>query len=221
MIRSHLRSSRPPNTAPSRISIPLQAHSLYVPNYGYIGSDTIRYAANDPKLGHSEANFVINVTAVNHAPIASDLSANAIAGQPLTLVLQGSDLETAASQLSLLILTQPAHGTVTITGQDTVSYTAALAYQGADSFTYAWRDNGAPAGSSNNVLISAPATVSLAVSKISHAPATGPATISLVENGSYTFKLADFPFSDPNDSPANALKAVVVRHHAYSRSSHQ
>ena len=31
----------------------------YVPNYGYVGSDTIRYAANDTKLGHSEANFVI------------------------------------------------------------------------------------------------------------------------------------------------------------------
>ena len=181
----------------------------YVPNYGYVGSDTIRYAANDPKLGHSEANFVINVTPTNHAPVASDVSANAIAGQPLTLTLQGSDLETAANQLTLLILTQPAHGAVTITGQNTVSYTAALAYQGADSFTYAWRDNGAPAGSSSNVLTSAAATVSLTVTKISHAPATAAATVAAVENGSYTFKLADFPFSDPNDSPANSLKAVI------------
>ena len=62
---------------------------------------------------------------------------------------------------------------MTITGQNTVSYTAALAYQGADSFTYAWRDNGAPAGSSSNVLTSAAATVSLTVTKMSHAPATG------------------------------------------------
>ncbi|MBC9882178.1 LEPR-XLL domain-containing protein, partial [Bradyrhizobium sp. INPA01-394B] len=201
-------------TAPKHGTIqnfdPVAGTFTYVPNYGYVGSDTIRYAANDPKLGHSEANFVVNVTPINHAPIASDLSANVIAGQPTTIVLQGSDLETAANQLTLLILSQPAHGTVSITGQNTVSYTASAAYQGSDSFTYAWRDNGAPAGNSSNVLTSQPATVSLAVTKISHAPATAATTISLVENAGYTFKVADFPFSDPNDSPANAIKAVVV-----------
>ena len=181
----------------------------YIPNYGYVGSDTIKFSATDSKLAQTAATLSINVTPANTAPVASEESANAIAGTPVTITLAGSDLETPANQLILAITSEPTHGVLTVTGQDTVSYVATKGYQGADSFAYTWTDTGSPAGTSGNALTSAPATVSIAVTTINHAPTTGPATIAASENQSYTFKVSDFPFADPNDLPANTLQAVI------------
>src|SRR5204863_312753 len=40
------------------------------------------------------------------------------------------------------------------------------------------------------------------------APSGSDNTITILEDGSHTFAAADFGFSDPNDSPANAFAAV-------------
>ncbi|MEO6842783.1 MAG: right-handed parallel beta-helix repeat-containing protein [Bradyrhizobium sp.] len=181
----------------------------YIPNYGYVGSDTIKFSATDSKLAQTAATLSINVTPANTPPVASEESANAIAGTPVTITLAGSDLQTPANQLILAITSQPTHGVLTVTGQDTVSYVATKGYQGADSFAYTWTDTGSPAGTSGNALTSAPATVSIAVATINHAPTTGPAAIAASENQSYTFNVSDFPFADPNDLPANTLKTVI------------
>jgi hypothetical protein len=175
----------------------------YVPDIGYLGADTIVYSATDSKLASSQATISINVTAYRTPPVASAASASAISGQALTITLQGYDAQIPANQLVLSIVTQPKHGVVTITGQNTVSYVATNGYSGADAFTYAWSDTGTP------VLTSAPATVSLSVITINHAPVAGTATISALENTPYIFKTADFPFSDPSDTPANNPKAVI------------
>ena len=173
----------------------------YLPDNGYVGADTITYSATDTKLAQSEATLTINITAVAQPPVASTETANAIAGQPVSITLSGYDLQTPANQLVLAIASQPTHGTVTVTGQNTVSYVASNGFNGTDAFTYTWTD------AAN--LTSTPATVSIAVITINHAPVTDPTTISLLENASYTFKTSDFPYSDPNNTPATALKAVI------------
>jgi len=182
---------------------------VYIPSYGYVGTDAIKISATDSKLAQTTATVSINLTPANTPPVASDESVNAIAGAPVTITLAGADLETPAGQLVLTITTQPSHGTVTVTGQNTVSYVATNGYKGADSFAYTWTDTGSPPGTAGNVLTSAPATVSIAVTTINHAPTTGPATILDGENQSYTFQVADFPFADPNDLPPNTLAAVI------------
>jgi hypothetical protein len=45
---------------------------------------------------------------------------------------------------------------------------------------------------------------------VNHAPSGTDKTISLSANGTYTFSVADFGFSDPNDSPPNTLLAVKI-----------
>ena len=42
------------------------------------------------------------------------------------------------------------------------------------------------------------------------APAGTNKTVTTLEDTAYTFASADFGFSDPNDSPANALSAVKI-----------
>ena len=67
---------------------PLTGTFTYVPNYGYVGLDTIEYTATDSKLAQSTATLSITVTPVNQAPVASDESANAIAVEQALAVLQ-------------------------------------------------------------------------------------------------------------------------------------
>ncbi len=45
---------------------------------------------------------------------------------------------------------------------------------------------------------------------VNHAPAGTDKTITINEDAPYTFTAADFGFSDPNDSPANAFQAVTI-----------
>lgn len=57
-----------------------------------------------------------------------------------------------------------------------------------------------------------PATANLLVTAVEvNDPPTGTAnTVTLNEDSSYTFSVADFGFSDPNDTPANALSSIHV-----------
>ncbi len=189
---------------------PVAGTFTYVPSSGFSGADTIRFLAQDNKLGQSQANLTINVAAANQPPVADPASVNAIAGLALPIVLHGYDLETPESQLALVIISQPAFGTLTVTGQNTVSYTANSTYSGADQFSFAWSDTGSPAGTPSNALTGAPATISISVITVNHPPVTQNTTVTTLENTAYVFKLADFPFSDPNDQPANSLQSVIV-----------
>ena len=189
---------------------PIAGTFTYVPNSGFTGSDAIGFYAQDNKLGYAAASLAINVTAVNQAPVAYAQNVAALSGQAVQIVLQGYDLETPANQLTLVIMTQPAHGTLQITGQNIVTYTSNTPYSGADHFAYAWKDTGAPAGTPANALTSASATVSISVAAVNHPPVTQNATVTTIENTAYVFRFADFPFSDPNDQPANTLLNVIV-----------
>ena len=53
-------------------------------------------------------------------------------------------------------------------------------------------------------------TISFDVTPVNDAPVTADTTITTLEDKPYTFKPADFGFSDPNDTPANALMNVII-----------
>src|SRR4051794_27521155 len=58
--------------------------------------------------------------------------------------------------------------------------------------------------------IASPNTMTVDVTSVNDAPAGTNNTVSTNEDTQYTFGAADFGFTDPNDSPANALTAVKV-----------
>ncbi len=53
-------------------------------------------------------------------------------------------------------------------------------------------------------------TVTVDVASVNDAPTGTARTVTTLQDGAYTFSAADFAFTDANDSPANALKAVVI-----------
>ena len=61
-----------------------------------------------------------------------------------------------------------------------------------------------------SISIRAPNTITVNVTAVNDAPAGTDKTVTTNEDTAYIFSAADFGFSDPNDSPANALLAVKI-----------
>ncbi|WP_164014690.1 kelch repeat-containing protein [Pyxidicoccus trucidator] len=76
----------------------------------------------------------------NAAPVAQDLTASTPYGVPVNLTLVATDAE-AGAPLSYVIVTPPAHGTLSGT-PPSVTYTPNPGYVGPDSFTFRSRDCG-------------------------------------------------------------------------------
>ena len=74
----------------------------------------------------------------NVPPVVVNLSATNVAGNPMPVVLSGSDAN--GDPLSYRIVTQPMHGTASLTG-NTATYFPEPGFVGSDSFTYAAWDN--------------------------------------------------------------------------------
>ncbi|MDI2146207.1 DUF4347 domain-containing protein, partial [Pseudomonas sp. ITA] len=77
------------------------------------------------------------------------------------------------------------------------------------SFTFQVRDDG---GTANGGMDTDPTpnTFAFNITSVNDAPSGTDKTVSLDEDGQYTFAAADFGFSDSSDSPANAFSALVI-----------
>ncbi len=144
------------------------AAATYAPSANYNGADSFTFTANDGAQNSAPATVSISVAAVNDAPVATAQSVTTVAGTVKAIVLTGTDVE--GSALSFAITTQPAHGTVTLSGA-TATYNPAANYTGADSFTFTANDG---------ALTSAAATVSIVVTAKPNTPPNivSPATAS-------------------------------------------
>ncbi|MDI2146286.1 hypothetical protein KBJ94_30055, partial [Pseudomonas sp. ITA] len=80
---------------------------------------------------------------------------------------------------------------------------------GIGSFTFQVRDDG---GTANGGVDTDPTpnTFAFNITSVNDAPSGTDKTVSLDEDGRYTFSAADFGFSDSSDSPGNAFSALVI-----------
>lgn len=130
----------------------------YMPKANYSGTDSFTYKANDGKADSNIATVNITVTAVNDVPNVSPISVTLNEDVSTVVTLLGTDLDHEV--LTYSVVTAPAHGTVSITGNK-ATYTPSVNYVGADSFTYKASDGKA---------ISATATVNLTIKAVADAP---------------------------------------------------
>ncbi len=130
---------------------------LYTPVPGYSGTDSFTFQASNAGGSSNLATFTINVGTLGGAPVANAQSLAAVAGQPLTLTLTGSDPQ--GLPLTFSITTAPSQGTlgdVTSVSASSASvvYTSAVGYDGADVFSFQ---------ASNGISTSSAASVNLTV----------------------------------------------------------
>ena len=99
-------------------------------------------------------------------------------------------------------MTIPDVGTIQIFANGSYSFAPAANYTGAiPAITYTVSDGNGGTDTS---------TLHLSMAAISDPPEGADKTITILEDGSHTFTAADFGFTDPLDTPADAFKEVII-----------
>ncbi|WP_376697210.1 Ig-like domain-containing protein [Wenzhouxiangella sp. EGI_FJ10305] len=106
----------------------------YQPDPGFSGNDSFVYLTADPDTGcdwNTEVNVLVLPTAV------SDTTSTPGGQEVCNIDVLGNDL---GSGLSLVNVVQPANGTVSVSGDDTLCFTPDLAFLGLATFGYTIED---------------------------------------------------------------------------------
>ncbi|WP_051293101.1 tandem-95 repeat protein [Citrifermentans bremense] len=129
----------------------------YTPNLNFFGTSTFTYTVSDGTATSAPATVTVTVNPVNDPPVAVNDVATIPAATPITINVIGNDrdVDGTINASSVTIVSQPAHGGVTVNPTGTVVYTSNAGFNGVDIFSYTVRDNSGA--------VSAPATVSVSV----------------------------------------------------------
>jgi len=191
-------------TQPSHGTLTLNSNGsfTYKPNSNYSGSDSFTYQASDGLFDSTPATVTINVTAGNDAPVAVADSYTVNVGGTLTTTattgVLANDTDADGNTLTATVVTQPAHGTLTLNTNGTFTYTPTAGYRGTDSFTYKAND-----GTTN----SAEATVTI---KVNAVPAAVNNSYSVNEDAVLTVTQANGVLANDTDADSDTLTAVVA-----------
>ena len=110
------------------------------------------------------ATVALTITPVNDAPVAVNDAYTTAEDTPLTIAGPGvlaNDSDLDGDPLSALLVTGPAHGTLSLNADGAFTYTPAANFNGADTFTYRAND-----GALNSNI----ATVALTITPVNDAP---------------------------------------------------
>ncbi|WP_103103015.1 retention module-containing protein, partial [Pseudomonas sp. LFM046] len=148
-------------------------------------ADSFTYTIKDQSGAESNPVTVsIGVTPVNDAPVAVADTATVNEGGSVNINVAGndSDADDGLDLGSIVIGTNPAHGTLTVNADGTVSYQHDGSETTADSFTYTIKDQ---SGVESN-----PVTVSIGVTPVNDAPVAVADTATVNEGGSVNINVA-------------------------------
>ncbi|MGI8978866.1 MAG: Ig-like domain-containing protein [Pirellulaceae bacterium] len=173
----------------------------YAPGANFNGDDTFVYKASDGSSESAETTVTIHVQGVNDAPVAEADAYVTEEDTPLTIAAPGvlaNDSDIDGDSLSAILVNGPAHGTVSLEADGSLTYTPEANFNGSDSFTYK---------ASDGSLESAETTVSITVVSVTDEPLPNSDAYSTGEDVTLTASAAmgvlanDF---DPQDLPLTA-----------------
>ncbi|MEI6233244.1 MAG: Ig-like domain-containing protein [Planctomycetota bacterium] len=154
---------------------------VYTPAANFNGTDSFTYYVTDGMLTSAQpATVTINVGA-NAAPIATDLAVSTNENVTLNSTLTATDPN--FDTLTFIVLSQPTHGTLTLTNATTGAFTYVpnQFYNGSDSFTFKANDS---------IVDSNVAMVTITVIPVNQAPVATPQNIFVGLNRSIVITLS-------------------------------
>ncbi|MCC7038119.1 MAG: hypothetical protein IT560_12560 [Alphaproteobacteria bacterium] len=193
-------------------------------------TDSFTFALRDATTTLASATFSIAITPVNDAPAGTDTTVTALEDTQYTFTAANfgfTDSDVPANTLlSVTVDTLPLSGSLTLNGVAVTAgqviavadinggllqFIAAPDANGANyaNFTFRVRDNGGTANGGIDTDATAN-TLTINVTPVNDAPAGTDTTITTLEDTPHVMTAAEFGFTDPNDSPANTLSAVVI-----------
>jgi hypothetical protein len=182
-------------------------------------------------ISASSNTLTVNITGVNSAPTGTDATITTV--EDAAYIFTVADFgfadaidNPANSLLNVIITTLPATGSLLLNGvpvalNDVISaakisngfliYTPAANTSGSNyaNIGFKVQDNGGTANGGIDTSVAAN-TLTIDVTAVNDAPTGTNATVTTLEETTYTLTTADFGFADTNDSPANNLLNVII-----------
>jgi VCBS repeat-containing protein len=205
-----LTFSKVSDPANGTVTVNANGSFSYTPNAGFTGADSFSFKANDGTVDSNTATVNITVSHVNHAPTATAGTLAVNRNTAKAGLVSASD--TDGDNLSFSVVSQGAHGTVSMQVNGSFTYTPARGFFGSDSFTFKANDG---------IVDSAAATITVTVTE--HAPVALPQIISMTHNTVHkgTFKVADRDTGDKHTfsrvtSPKHGTLVININTGAFS-----
>ena len=194
-------------TGPAHGTLSLNANGAftYTPAANFNGADAFTYRANDGALDSNLATVALTITAVNDAPVAVNDAYTTAEDTALTVAaasgVLGNDSDLDGDPLSAVLVTGPAHGTLSLNADGAFTYTPAANFNGADAFTYRANDG---------ALDSNLATVALTITPVNDAPVAVNDAYTTAEDTALTVAAASGVLGNDSDLDGDPLSAVLV-----------
>ena len=175
----------------------------YAPAADFNGTDSFTYKTTDGATESGVATVTIEVQAVNDAPAVSadsyslDEDATLMVADPGVL---NNDSDAEGDGLSAMLVTGPAHGTLTLNADGSFIYTPDANYHGADGFTYIANDG---------LVDSTVGTVVLTVDPVNDTPVASDDSYSTDEDTPLVIA-APGVLGNDTDLDGDSLQAVLV-----------
>ena len=126
-------------TGPSHGALSLAADGTgtYTPAAGYVGTDSFSYTVSD---GHGGTDTATVTVTVNGAPVAADDTASTAGDTAVDIDVLANDSDPNGDALAVTSATDPAHGSVVVNADGSVTYTPDAGWAGSDTFDYTLSD---------------------------------------------------------------------------------
>jgi VCBS repeat-containing protein len=189
------------------LSLAANGSFTYTPNADYFGADSFTYKANDGTADGNTVTVSIDVSPVNDAPVAL---ADSYSGRVnLKLVVPSkdgvytegvlsNDSDAEDDTLIVSLVSNVAHGTLTLEEDGSFLYGPSKNFSGTDSFTYKVND-GTVDGNTVTVLLT-----------INNAPVSVEDSYTVGVDDSLTVLASDGVLSNDSDTPTDTLTAILV-----------
>jgi VCBS repeat-containing protein len=162
------------------VSINEDGTVTYTPDADFNGTDSFTYTIEDGQGDTHSATVTVTVAPVNDTPIAEADSLSTSEDTAVTYNVLGNDSDADGDSLTVSSATDGAHGTVTINGDGTVTYTPEADFNGSDSFTYTISDGNGGTGT---------ATITVTVAAVNDAPLAEADSLSTSEDTAVTYNV--------------------------------
>lgn len=184
----------------------------FTPAPNAVDAQSFTYTIADTAGHTAQATVSVSINPINDAPVALNDTAETNAGEVLSVAVLTNDSDPDNDPLTLSavgVATPPAHGTVSIQGDNTVRYVPTAGFAGTDSFSYEIRD---PAG------LTAAAVVQITINAGENPPLAQDDVAITTENIATTLNVLDNDSDEDGDTlailtltfPANGLLTIAA-----------